>query len=811
MEQRNSSAGLEAPLLSIGLLAAAALGYEVLLMRLFSIIQWHHFAYMMISLALLGYGASGTFLSLAQRWLQRGFLPAFTTSTALFGVSAVACFLIAQQVAFNPLEVLWDPRQFLRLMVIYLLLSIPFFAAAVAIGLSLQRFSLHVHRIYSADLLGAGLGSLGIVLWLFVLTPTQALLALGAVGIVAAALASWQAGGRLPAVLLALVPTLFLLLPDRWLALNPSPYKGLSQTLQVTGTRVLEERTSPLGLITVVESPVIPFREAPGLSLNATTEPPPQLGLFTDGEGLSVITRYEGQREPLAYLDFLTSALPYHLLQYPPVLVVGAGGGADVLQALYHGASHIDAVELNPQVVDLVRRTYADFAGQLYTLPRVQAHVAEARGFMAGTEIRWDLIQVALFDSFGAAAGGLYALSESYLYTVEAFQDYLQHLNPGGLLAITRWVKLPPRDALKLFATAVTALERSGVSEPGRQLALVRGWKTATLLLKNGPLTAADIAAIKAFCQARSFDLGYYPGIAPDEANRYNLLERPYFYEGAQALLGDRRDEFLSRYKFHIAPATDDRPYFFHFFKWRVLPEILAHRGQGGFAVLESGYLILAATLVQALLASLLLILLPLGMVRRRRAEAEGRVSWLRVLVYFLALGLAFLFIEIAFIQKFTLFLSHPLYAVAVVLSAFLVFAGLGSRYSAGLTGARLTNPVLWVAAGITLIAALYLLFLPDLFHRLMPLPDALKVLVSVALIAPLAFLMGMPFPAGLATLGLHAPHLIPWAWGINGCASVVSAVLATLLAVHLGFTAVVLLATLLYLGAAFSAPQKVP
>jgi SAM-dependent methyltransferase len=552
------------------------------------------------------------------------------------------------------------------------------------------------------------------------------------------------------------------------------------------------------------------LRHAPGLSLAATMEPPPQLAVFTDGDGLTALTRYDGRREPLAYLDQLTSALPYHLLARPRVLVLGAGAGADVLQALYHGAPSIDAVELDPHIVDLVQHRFADFSGAPYGVPGVRVHVGEARGFVASHHHRYDLIQVALLDAFTASAAGLYALSESYLYTVEALQEYLRHLEPGGMLAITRWVNLPPRDVLKLFATAVIALERDG-ARPAQQMALIRGWKTATLLIKNGALTATEIAALGEFCRARSFDVAYFPGIDAGETNRYNVLDRPDFHEGAMALLGRDRETFIERYKFNIAPATDDRPYFFHTFKWRTLPELLALKDRGGLPLLEWGYPVLIATLAQALAASVLLILLPLAAVARRAdGGAPPALSVVRVAAYFLAIGFAFMFIEIAFIQKFLLLLAHPLYAVAVVLCSFLLFAGIGSRFSGRVQASdarAFRRPVTAAVAAIGIFSLLYATFLPGLFELLMPLPEALRILLAIALIAPLAFAMGIPFPLGLARTARGAPALVPWAWGVNGCASVVAAILATLLAIHFGFAAVVVLAVLLYALAAAVSP----
>ena len=488
-----------------------------------------------------------------------------------------------------------------------------------------------------------------------------------------------------------------------------------------------------------------------------------------------------------------------------------------MLLALYHGAEEIDAVELDPAVVELVAEDYAEFAGGIYTRPEVDLHLGEARSYVARSEEKYDLVQIPLLYSFGAAAAGTQSLHESYTYTVEAMRLYLERLKPGGILSVTLWAKLPPRDTVKLFATAVEALEARGVAEPGERLALIRSWKTTTLLVRNGAFPPQEIAALRDFAEARSFDLAWYPRIEAAEANRYNILERPWFFEAATALLGPDPNDFIDRYKFAIQPATDDRPYFHDFFRWRFLPELASLRAQGTAAMLDMGYLVLVATLAQAAVLSLLLILAPLVIGRRRFAGTAGKGP---VSAYFLALGLAFLFIEIAYLQWFILFLGHPLYSVAVVLAGFLVFAGLGSAAAPWLDRRlgveRLRAPAVAVI-GIAAIALAYLLALPEIFARLIGLGDAAKIALSLALIAPLAFFMGMPFPLGIARAARWSADLVPWAWGINGCASVIAAILATLMAMHIGFTAVVVIAVALYLAAPFalrrarSAPRGAP
>lgn len=794
------------------LVSASAIGYEILLMRLLSIVQWHHFAWMIISLALLGYGASGTAIALARSWLEPRFETAFSVSALLFSVAMIACVVLGQRVPFNALEIIWNPRQFFYLSLMYLIFMLPFFFAASCIGLAFTCRRNQVDRIYFFDLLGAGLGALLVIAALFLLHPMQALVLLAAMALMGSVLAGCAAPSPRALRPSQFVWLLILLtgLPQDRIGLRMSEFKGQSQALAVVDSRVLAETSSPLGLLTVVESPRIPFHHAPGLSLNTGFLPPQQLAVFTDGEGISAITRFDGDQGGLGYLGDVTAALPYHLLQDPSVLILGAGAGSDVLLALHNGAAHVDAVELNRQMAALVSKRFASFAGQLYEHPRVELHIGEARGFVARSHKRYDLIQVGLLDSFAVSGSGVQALNENHLYTVEAVSKYLDRLEPGGLLAVTRWLKLPPRDSLKLTATMIEALREMGVVDPGQQIAVIRSWNTVTLLAKNGLFSEGEVTIIREFARSRSFDTAWYPSMPLDQANRFNRLEQPWLFQGIKALLGEHARQFIENYKFNVTPATDNQPYFFHFFKWRVFPEVIALRKRGGAGLIEWGYLVLVATLVQAALLGSVLILLPLTLAERRWPAATAA----RMGSYFFLLGLAFLFVEMAFIQKFILFLSHPLYSVAVVLAGFLVFAGFGSAVSGRITQVRKTagqragqllngQAVLLVVGAIIVLSLAYILLLPLLFDRLIGLADGIRIGVTLLLIAPLAFFMGMPFPLGLKLIAERAPDFIPWAWGINGFASVISAALATLLAIEFGFTAVLLMALVFYAFAA--------
>jgi hypothetical protein len=363
------------PAVSILIISATALAYEILLMRIFSIIQWHHFAYMIISLALLGYGVSGTFLSLTQHRLIKHYFASYYANSLLFGLFILIGFMIAQSIRFNPEELFWDWTSYFKLLFIYLCLALPFFFAANCIALSFIQFGKTISKIYAIDLIGAGIGSLGVILLLFVVFPNEAVRYLSLAGMLAA-LVAWLESGRYQlrqykralAGLSIVGAIVIVVIPASWLVLQISPYKALPQTLNLPGAQVLTQRSSPLGLISVVQSQQVPFRFAPGLSLLATQTPPEQLAVFTDADAMTVITKQVGAKQALEYLDYLTSALPYHLRDTllqdkQSVLILGAGAGSEVLQAKYHGASPIVAVELNPQLVKLVTDTFADYSG----------------------------------------------------------------------------------------------------------------------------------------------------------------------------------------------------------------------------------------------------------------------------------------------------------------------------------------------------------------------------------------------------------------------------------------------------------------
>lgn len=770
---------------AIFLLSASVIAYEILLIRLLSIISWQHFAAMILSLALLGYGVSGTFLAFARRSMEPRFTIAFSSFAALFGLTGVVSFAIGQRMAFNPLELPWNWRQAAILGGLYLLFAVPFFCAATAIGLAFLRAQGRIAGLYRADLLGAGAGAIGILILLSQVSAQTCLAVASGGGFTAAAVSLISARRLWSAFLLAATLSLMIITVRR-LPLEVSEFKPLAQALRVPGTRIASERLTPLGLLTTVESSEVPLRFAPGLSLNYSDELPEQAAVFTDAGGITVIHRFD--QEKLAFLDYTTAALPYFIRPIDSVLVVGAAG-SEALNGWRHGAARIQVVEVNEAVVDLMTRRYRDYSGRVLEREGVEIAVRQPRTFLEVTAHRYSLIA----DS-SAAGSGLPMLAENYLYTVEGMTEMLRHLSSNGMVCITRPLNLPPRDSVKLVITAIEALERLGIRSPASHIAMVRNWNSVSVLLSRTPFSSPEVQSIVRFCEERSFDTEFVPGVARSAANRFNLMDQPYLHDAVVAATSGERAKFIREYKFNVGPSTDNRPYFGHSFRWKSLPEILRLRLRGGAFLLETGYLILIATLLQAIAAAVLFILVPVVM----RKGAASR--WL--VICFSAMGLSFLFVEIFLIQKLTMLLGHPILAVSITLATMLALAGVGSGLS------RHAHSVVLPVAGIVILLGIYALGWPAIFGSLVSFPESWKLMLSILMISPLALLMGMPFPIALAKVGAIDPQSVALAWSVNGFASVISPVAATLVGIHLGFAAVALLACLGYLFVGLATPR---
>jgi hypothetical protein len=773
----------------------SVLALELALMRALSLRFWHHFAYLIIGVALLGFGASGTAITLLRRKILARPRAWLAGLGAAFSFSIPLSLRLLRSVPLELEFLAWDLPQLRNLLLLELLLFVPFFLGAAVIGVALLDRPERITGHYVANLVGSGVGAIGAVAMMYLLTVPELLVATAAAGYLgAAALFPWRraAGAVLGVAAAAGISLLAWLAPYEP---EVSQYKELNVRLHSKGTHLMHRREGPLGRIDVVGGPGV--HDAPCLGPGAIM----YLGswrraaLLLDGEMLGVVHDCK-RRQDWEFMDFTTQALPYALRSRPRVLIVGSAGGAEIGLALFHRSQTIVALEGNPQIVEMMRGLLLRRGGRIYQAEGVEVVVSEARGYLSAGERRFDVIQVA---PPGDAAAGLRAIQECYLYTKESFIAMFDRLSETGLLCLTASRQRPPRQELRLLDTAAAALRARGW-DPRRHIAMIRGMLDVSVLVSKRPFTTDELAAIPAFCQdnRRQFDLCYLPGMERPRAATDGQPDRPYYFEAARDLLGEQRKQFLANYVFDVAATSDDKPYFFHFFRWESL-DFLTEKLRGySRAFMELGYLILIAAIAQAVVVAALMILLPLVPGIRALRAARRRAASLG---YFLMIGIGFMLLEMGFLQKLVLYLADPIYSASVVISSFLIFAGLGSLLSQRWRGS-LRRTVSIAGAAVVLAGVVYLFALDGWLALTQSWSIPLRFLIAAATIAPLALAMGHMFPAALRQVGTAAPALVPWAWAANGFASVVATVGAPLIAIHWGFFILTVIALVCYAAA---------
>lgn len=773
---------------ALGLVSASVLGLELALMRSLSISRWYHFAYLVVGLALLGFGASGTWLALARRRLHPRFSLWSRILTLLLALSTVVCFRLAQALPIDMKYLLFSGKQVLFLFCYQALVFVPFLLAGLLIGMTLVHFSASIHRVYGANLLGSGIGPVLVLVLMFHLPPERLIQACAL--LIWLAVFLWPAGSRaslwqrgvFPAAA-GLILALDLLLPA---PVKLDPQKMLAQLRQWEkqgDAQHLLTRQGPRARLDVFSSPRLHYTLFAGLT--AGVPPPPQMLLLADGDTLGPIFSIHKAAEA-AILDHTPMSVAYRLLPEARVLLLGETSGVNVWLARRFSAPAVTVVQANPQLVDLLLGPLAHRSGEVLLGKNVRIETVLPRHFLEASRESFDLIQLASAESMAAGVSGLRSLHENYLLTVEGMKRCLEHLSPRGLVSVTRGIQSPPRDNIKILATLAAALERMGVDTPGEHLAQVRNHLAVCTLASRQPLGKGRLEELRDISDRLWLDIDWLPGFDPTQRAPFNRLADPLgvkgslYYHAARQIFSGAREDFFRDWAYNVRPATDNRPFFFDFFRWRSLPRFIRGYGTHWFQRLELGYAVLVISLVQIVIAAVLVLLVPLCWWGRGRRKSP-------FLLYFFLLGLAYLSLEMALMQRFTLLVGDPLLAAAGVLSAFLFFSGWGSLFSQRwLTSIRARVAV--AVGGIVLGAPLVLVLTRWLLVPVSAWGTPGRFLVTLLLLAPLTFLMGWPFPAGMSLLEHKDPDLLPWAWGLNGFASVAAAPLAVLMAMSLGF-----------------------
>jgi hypothetical protein len=514
-----------------------------------------------------------------------------------------------------------------------------------------------------------------------------------------------------------------------------------------------------------------------------------------DGDDLSPVITDTSAGE---FSSYMPSAAAMMLRPQARVLVLEPRGGVDVMTALDQGAAAVTAVEENGLIIAS--------AAQIYQLKGVEVVEDTPRSYLSRSGEHYDVIILSLANTYHPVTSGAYSLAEDYRYTVESFRAAISHLNENGVLVVTRWLQVPPSEWLRAFALAVTALEEEGY-DSSQSVVAYRSYNTGTLLVKRGAFRAEELQVIREFTARSAFDLVYAPDINEEEVNRFNILTQPLYYQAFSGILSaPSRSDWYAAYPYDVTPPVDDRPFFGQYFKWSQAGQVWAELGKTWQPFGGAGYFVLLLMLALAVIMASVVILLPVAVFNLRSKSGAGselipsRRQAAAVVAFFGLIGLGFLLVEIPIIQSFILFLGQPSYAMTAVLFSLLLFSGLGSRYSHRFS-LRLTLLVLLV------ILASLPLWLPPLLKGLLGSAFILRLAFTVLILGLPGLLMGTVFPGGMRMIQDAAPRWIPWAWGINGAASVVSAAVAALLALSFGFRLVLLAGAACYAGAWLTLP----
>jgi hypothetical protein len=768
-------------LAGIAAISAALLMTELALTRIFSVTMYYHFAFLAISIALFGLSASGVTVFVMRRRLAGSGTRELLTAAALVHCLATVVslsFLVRIRVGLN-----YSPENLALMLAIYVLSALPFFTGGAIVSLAFARASERINVLYAADLLGAAAGCLALIPLLNALGAPAVVLTAAGLSIVAAicfAPVSWR-----PRV----IGTGLLLFgfPAGAQVVGAAPF-DVSDTKGHEGDRVLFSKWNSFSRVAV-------YDRAHGdwsLSPRFTGSRGESLFMDIDSAASTPILKGTGKLEDAAYLRYELTALAYHLVERAEgftALVIGPGGGRDLLSALVFGASHVDGVEINPIIArDVMLADFREYSGGIYAHPKVSAHIDDGRSFIRRSSAKYDVIQASLVDTWAATAAGAYTLTENSLYTSEAFGEYLDHLDENGYLTISRWVF----DGLRLVSLAQAACEARGL-DAAQHLAIVRLDRVATFLLKKTPFTSHDVQRLQTIASDLGFSILYAPGVEaspigdePVEMVRSGTSAADY----RRLILAEDRERFLETYPLDVRATTDDRPFFFHTTR-------LANQFDVAFGrSMLFGNGLSALLTLMGISAALVLLFIVGPLLASGARPAPGWGPWL---TYFGALGAGFMLLEVALLQRFVLLLGHPVYSLTVTLFSLLLGTGIGSLISRRIQPDRVKAVTGRALVAVLAIAAASPVLLPPIIDAAIPWPLSVRIALASAILTPLGLLLGMPLPGGMRLLAADRADLIPWGWGINGALSVVGATLAVFIAMNWGFSASLLTGGLIY------------
>ena len=772
-------------LLAIAATSAALLMTELALTRIFSVTMFYHFAFLAISIALFGLSASGVFVYLMRaRWAARDTSELLCIAAlAHMSATVVALALLVR----IPVTLSYSPENVVRMLAIYLLAAAPFFTGGAVLSLAFARLTARINALYASDLLGAALGCLALVPLMNLLGAPGVVLSAGALAAIAALCFAPARLRRRAEVAVVLV----LGMPLTLQLAGVGPFDVVAIKGSEREPQLLFSKWNSFSRVGVYDYPHHDW----SLSPKFKGKPGASLFMDIDASASTPILRATADLRDAGYLRYELTAIAYHLVERPDgfaALVIGPGGGRDVLSALAFGARRVQGVEINPIIVnDVMLGRFREYSGGLYARPDVSIDVEDGRSFVRRSPQRFDVIQASLVDTWAATAAGAYTLTENSLYTVEAFGEYLDHLAPGGLLTVTRWVV----DGLRLVSLAQEACARRGL-DAAQHIAIVQHRTVMSFILKRSPFAPEEVTRLQRAADELGFTLLYAPGLpAPAVKDPAEMRAMGTSLADYRALiLAPDRARFLEGYRFDVAATTDDRPFFFHTTRLRDHLGVAFGRHMlfgSGLSALVTLFTISAGLVLLFIVAPLL------------AAAERPRRGWGGWLVYFGALGAGFMLLEVAVLQRFVLLLGHPVYSLTVTLFSLLLGTGLGSLLSRRVPEQRVKRVTLYALLAAAAVGVAAAAVLERLVDFAIPWPLWVRIAAAAALLIPVGVLLGVGLPGGMRLLDRARPEIVAWGWGMNGAFSVIGATAAIFVAMNWGFSVTLLAGALTYLAAA--------
>ena len=768
--------------IAIGLISAAIIAFQLALMQILSYVQWYHFAYMIISIALLGFGAAGTSLTIFRKTLEQNYYRLFPLLLIITAVLIPIVIVAAntETVRFDSLLIFQDFHQAERLIATYFIYFLPFFTGALAIGLSFLKFAGQIGKIYFSNLIGSGIGGIIVMLLMQFFLPEQLPLLIAVIALAGGFVSFPKNAGILLQSTAVVSVVVLLVLSFNPLKLKPSEYKDISKTLLLPKATIEYEKSSPYGFVQIVSSPVLRF--APGVSLSYSKPFPIRKAVYNNGNWVGYLVPASGKQKT-SVLNYTPQSLPYRIGKIDRALILDAGTGENVSLALSHNVANISANEANAEIFGLLQNSFTD-------QNEVKLHQIVARTLLAYDKSSYDLIELPVIGSFFGNSG-LNAVEPRYELSREALLGMWDKLSADGMISLSCWMDYPVRNPYRLLSTIECLLEEKKISDQNEHIMAVRSWSAITFLVKKSAFSKNQVVQAQQFCNDMMFDPLILPGTKEISPGQYNLLQDSSFFRNIGKLVSSGRNGFIKEYPYRIQPTTDDRPFFFQYIRWSEIRQLITSFGEGRVPFQELGYLLVLFTFIQIMLIAAIFIMLPLFF----RSWKSNTKMW--VFVYFSGIGLAYMFIEIVFIQQFTFYFGQATYATAACISILLITSGLGSYYSGSFKNT--TKMLLRIPVIIVLLLLLYALILSPVLSFTIGISLPVKILISIVLLGIPGFMLGMPFPVGINQLSEGRQEDIPWAWAFNGYFSVISTALATIISVEAGYIWLLLLAAFTY------------